>query len=88
MKNRIYKIRTQKGLSLTDVCSLYKLYFGEKLSVKKLRDIEEGKLMPPLGTFLCFAELFDVTLDYLLCRTDEASEELRMHQKGLVETDK
>lgn len=86
MKNRLYTIRTQKGLTLQDVSDLYKINFDEKLSAKKLKLIEEDKVTCDFITYIHLASLLDVTVDYFLCRTEEHSEELRMHQKGLVET--
>lgn len=85
MQNRLYSIRTQKGLSLKAVSELYQLRFDEKSPVRKLRQIEAGDFTPNLYVFLNLADLLEVTLDYLLCRSDAPDEEVRMHQKGLLE---
>lgn len=87
MKNKLYYIRTQRNLTLKDVSELYFQRFGEKLPVRKLIQIEAGDFMPSLYVYLNLAELFDVTIDYLLCRSDTPDEEVRMHQKGFVEPD-
>ncbi len=85
MKNRLYFIRTQKGLSLKAVSEMYFQSFGEKLPARKLSQIEAGDITPSLYVYLNLAELFDVTLDFLLCKSDAPAEEVRMHQKGFVE---
>ena len=85
MKNRLYFIRSQKALSLKDVSTMYTLRFGEKLSTRTLGKIESGNATPTPEVFMNLADLLEVTLDYLLCRSTTPEEELRMHQKGLVE---
>jgi len=87
MKNRLYELRTQRKLSLMDVCELYKANFGEQLSVKTLRALEKENHVAPLNVYIHLADLFDVTLDFFLARADAPAEEIRMHQKGLVETE-
>ena len=85
MKNRLYFIRTQKSLSLKDISAMYALRFGEKLPARTLGKIESGDASPTPEVFINLAELLDVTLDYLLGRSKAPDEELRMHQKGMVE---
>ncbi|MBQ4159313.1 MAG: helix-turn-helix transcriptional regulator [Clostridia bacterium] len=88
MKNRLYFIRTQKALSLKDVSTMYAVRFGEKLSARILGKIEAGDVSPAPEVFMNLADLLDVTIDYLLCKSDTPDEELRIHQKGMVEPKK
>ena len=85
MQNRIRFIRSQQKLTLKDVSSLYTAQFGKKLSVPMLRKIETDAYEPFFEVYLHLADLFGVTIDYLLGRTDAPTEEVRYRTKGLIE---
>ena len=85
MQNRIIFIRKEQKLTLKDVSSLYAVRFGKKLSVATLRKIETDTYEPVFAVYLNLADLFGVTVDYLLCRADAPLEEVRFRAKGMIE---
>ena len=85
MKNKLYYIRTQRGFTLKDLSEQYTLHYGEKISPGKFAKIEEDKTDVPLEVYLNLADLFDVTLDFMLNRTDAPDEEVCMRRKEFRE---
>ena len=85
MKNKLYYIRSQRGFTLKDVSEQYFIHFGEKLSAKKLGQIEEDKITVPVEIYVNLAELFEVTLDFMLDRADAPDEEVRMRKKEFID---
>ncbi len=88
MQNRIRYIRTEQNLTLKDVCNLYTVRFNQKLSVQTLRKIETNAYEPAFAVYLNLADIFEVTVDFLLCRADAPQEEVRFRAKGMIEPGK
>ncbi len=85
MNNKLYYIRTQRGLSLKDVSEQYFIRYGEKLSPKKLGQLEADKITVPVDIYLNLADLLEVTLDFMLDRTNAPDEEVRIRQKEFID---
>ena len=85
MKNNLYYIRTENAFSLKDLSEQYFLHYGLKISPAKFGKFEKGKIDLPIEVNLNLADLFDVTLDFMLARTDTPDEEVRMRYKALKE---
>ena len=64
MKNNLKKIRKEKGLTQLAV----QMRTGiEQALISKY---ESGDRVPPTDTLLTLADFYGVSIDYLLCRTD------------------
>ena len=64
MKNNLKKIRKEKGLTQLAV----QMRTGiEQALISKY---ESGDRIPPTDTLLTLADFYGVSIDYLLCRTD------------------
>ena len=57
---RLKKAREGRGLSLFDI------YLRTNIPVEQLSQIEEGKVIPPLGTVIKVAKSLDLKIDYLI----------------------
>lgn len=62
---RIRELRKINGMSQADVAS--KLY----ISYQAISSAEKGRTRPSLNTLIRIADLFSVSLDWLLGRTDQ-----------------
>jgi quercetin dioxygenase-like cupin family protein/DNA-binding XRE family transcriptional regulator len=60
MGMRLKKAREGRGLSIFDI------YLRTNIPVDQLSQIEEGKVIPPLGTVIKLAKSLDVKIDYLI----------------------
>jgi transcriptional regulator with XRE-family HTH domain len=60
MGKRLKKARESRGLSIFDV------YLRTNIPVDQLSQIEEGKVIPPLGTVIKLAKPLDIKIDYLI----------------------
>ena len=85
MKNKLYYIRSQRGFTLKAVSEQYFIHFGEKISPRKFGQIEEDKITVPVDIYYNLAEMFDVTLDFMLDRADAPDEEVRMRRKEFID---
>jgi len=65
IKNRLRQAREEKGLSQTDVAQLL------NISRQAYNHYETGKREPTVETISKLAEIFDVSTDYLLGKTDQ-----------------
>ena len=63
--NRLSELRKQKNLKQKDVAG----HFG--MPVRTYQNYEGGQREPNFSTLVALADYFDVSLDYLLGRTDE-----------------
>lgn len=63
--SRLKELRTSKGLTME---ALAKEIHGTKAAIGNL---ENGKKNPALDTLLALADYFDVSLDYLVGRSDD-----------------
>jgi quercetin dioxygenase-like cupin family protein/ribosome-binding protein aMBF1 (putative translation factor) len=60
MGRRLKRAREGRGLSLFDI------YLRTNIPVDQLSQIEEGKVIPPLGTVIKVAKSLDLKIDYLI----------------------
>ncbi len=66
MKNNLKKLRKEKGY--TQIALQMKTGIEQAL----LSKFETGERVPPTETLLRLAEFYDVSIDYILCRTEKA----------------
>ena len=64
MKNNLKELRKSKGY--TQIALQMKTGIEQAL----LSKFENGERVPPTETLLRLAEFYDVSIDYILCRTD------------------
>lgn len=65
MQNRLKELR--KSRKYTQVALQMKTGIEQAL----LSKFENGERVPPTETFFVLAEFYDVSIDYILCRTDK-----------------
>ena len=80
-QNRIQYLRKKQNLSQFDL--------GEKIGLtnKAISQYETGRTEPDLNTLCKLADLFDVSIDYLVCRTDDTVKTVKEHE-AISEEDK
>ena len=66
MKNRLKELR--KSRKLTQVS----LQMQTGIEQALLSKFENGERVPPTETLLRLAEFYNVSIDYILCRTDKS----------------
>lgn len=64
MKNNLKLLRKSRGY--TQIALQMKTGIEQAL----LSKFENGERVPPTETLLCLADFYDVSIDYILCRTD------------------
>ncbi len=64
MKNNLKELRKSKGY--TQIAVQMKTGIEQAL----LSKFENGERIPPTETLICLADFYDVSIDYILCRTD------------------
>ena len=64
MKNNLRKLRKARGLTQIAL----QMHTGIEQAL--LSKYETGERVPPTETLLILADFYDVSLDYILCRTD------------------
>lgn len=65
MQNRLKELRTHKGYTQVS------LQMQTGIDQSLLSKFENGERVPPTETLLQLAEFYNVSIDYLLCRTDK-----------------
>lgn len=65
MKNNLKLLRKEKGY--TQIALQMKTGIEQAL----LSKFESGERVPPTETLIKLAEFYDVSIDYILCRTDK-----------------
>ena len=65
MHSRLKKLRKERGYTQVSV----QLQTGIEQAL--LSKYETGERIPPTDTLLLLAEFYDVSIDYILCRTDK-----------------
>ena len=65
MENNLKKLRKEKGY--TQIALQMKTGIEQAL----LSKFENGERVPPTETLVKLAEFYDVSIDYILCRTDK-----------------
>ncbi len=64
MKNNLRKLRKERGLTQIAL----QMHTGIEQAL--LSKYETGERVPPTETLLILADFYGVSLDYILCRTD------------------
>ena len=67
MKNNLRKLRKEAGL--TQIALQMKTGIEQAL----LSKFENGERVPPTETLITLADYFDVSMDYIMCRTENPS---------------
>ncbi len=65
MQNRLKELRKSKGLTQVS------LQMQTGIEQALLSKFESGDRIPPTETLLRLAEFYNVSIDYILCRTDK-----------------
>ncbi len=65
MQNRLKELRKTKGLTQVS------LQMQTGIEQALLSKFESGDRVPPTETLLHLAEFYNVSIDYILCRTDK-----------------
>lgn len=65
MHSRLKKLRKERGYTQVSV----QMQTGIEQAL--LSKYETGERIPPTDTLLLLAEFYDVSIDYILCRTDK-----------------
>ncbi|MBE6681589.1 MAG: helix-turn-helix transcriptional regulator [Ruminococcaceae bacterium] len=65
MKNNLKSLRKEKGY--TQIALQMKIGIEQAL----LSKFENGERVPPTETLIKLAEFYDVSIDYILCRTEK-----------------
>lgn len=85
MKNRIAELRTSRHYTQDEMASML------GISRAALSHYEKGRREPDYETLIKIADLFQVSLDYIMCRTDDPrlhlSDEVRQFADGLELSD-
>ncbi|WP_242359713.1 helix-turn-helix domain-containing protein [Lactococcus petauri] len=63
--NRLVELRKNNNYKQTDVAE------ASKVSYRQYQSYEAGKAEPKLTTLIALADFFDVSLDYLVGRSDK-----------------
>ena len=64
MQNRLKELRKNKG------CTQISLQMQTGIEQALLSKFENDERVPPTETLLKLAEFYDVSIDYILCRTE------------------
>ncbi len=64
MKTNLKQLRKSKGY--TQIAVQMKTGIEQSL----LSKYENGERIPPTETLICLADFYEVSIDYILCRTD------------------
>lgn len=65
MQNRLKELRTSRGYTQIS------LQMQTGIEQALLSKFENGERVPPTETLLRLAEFYDVSIDYILCRTEK-----------------
>lgn len=65
MQNRLKELRKSKGYTQIS------LQMQTGIEQALLSKFENGERIPPTETLVRLAEFYDVSIDYILCRTDK-----------------
>ena len=65
MENRLYQLRKSKGISQITV------QMDTGIDQSLLSKFEKGVRIPPTETLIKLADFYNVSIDYILCRTDK-----------------
>lgn len=68
---RLNAIRREAGLSLTDVAERLNRDYGANTNKGMISKYENGIHEPSASTIFCLSRIFNVSSDYIMCRTEE-----------------
>lgn len=74
-------LRLQKGLNQEEFRKLYNEKYNRNYTSAAISMIEHGKRMPELSALIDFADFYDVSIDYLLGRGGNDSDNLQISQQ-------
>lgn len=77
---RIKELRKQFGMTQDEMIAKFNARYNRSYSTSALSLIENGKRFPDIRALCDFADFFGVTLDYIVGRSTEPSEDV--HDKG------
>lgn len=66
-KLRLKELREERGIMAKDVATIL------KISYRNYQRYEKCEIDPPTSKTILLADFFDVSIDYLTCRTDNPS---------------
>lgn len=64
MKNRLLKLRKDKGITQIS------LQMSTEIEQALISKFETGERIPPTETLMILADFYDVSMDYIMCRTE------------------
>ena len=64
MKNRLLKLRKDKGITQIS------LQMSTGIEQALISKFETGERIPPTETLMILADFYDVSMDYIMCRTE------------------
>lgn len=79
ISERLKTLRKNSGLSQAKIASLLKT---TQASVNRY---ENGLCTPPVKTLVWYADFFDVSMDYIFCRTDTPQGKLYENKPKIIE---
>lgn len=68
---RLKELRKTKHLTQEELISQFNIKYGRKYTAAAISQFENGKRIPETQSLMDFADFFNVSVDYLLGRTDE-----------------
>jgi len=77
--SRLKSLREKKGLSQSDLAAIF------NISASTIGMYEQGLREPNIDRLNKLAEFFGVSLDYLMCRTNEASKTFSPMTRDLID---
>ena len=80
ISERLKTLRKNSGLSQAKIASLLKT---TQASVNRY---ENGLCTPPIKTLVWYADFFDVSMDYIFCRTDNPQGKLYENKPKIIES--
>ncbi len=79
---KLKELRKNKQLTQEELISQFNIRYGRKYTAAAISQFENGKRIPETQALMDFADFFNVSVDYLLGRTDEPQG--TSFQKGLL----
>lgn len=79
---KLKELRKNKQLTQEELISQFNIRYGRKYTAAAISQFENGKRIPETQALMDFADFFNVSVDYLLGRTDEPQG--TGFQKGLL----
>lgn len=68
---KLKELRKNKQLTQEELISQFNIRYGRKYTAAAISQFENGKRIPETQALMDFADFFNVSVDYLLGRTDE-----------------